>query len=119
MRFPTDLTFKVVAVTPEGRAFDIRDSIPQVRCRTDFAQPELMQAGDAYKMCNGPFLPSNDFEPGHCTPVEVASSNFSGVERNLISGGNNAQEVSGRIARNTERHRPDRPSRVMLPVIAL
>ena len=70
-------------------------------------------------MRNGPFIPRTDIEPGHCVPVDVASSNFSGVERNPISRGNNAPEVSGRIVRNTEQHPPDRPSRVVLPVIEL
>jgi hypothetical protein len=42
--------------------------------------------------------------------VEIASSNFPGFERNLNTGGNNAEEVNVRIARNTVHYSTEHPS---------
>jgi putative CocE/NonD family hydrolase len=106
----TDLTVKVVDVAPEGPAFNIGESIQRVRWRNGFAKPELMKTGEVYPVRIGPFFLSNRFEPGHRVRVEIASSNFPGFERNLNTGGNNAEEVNVRIARNTVHYSTEHPS---------
>jgi len=49
--------------------------------------------------------------------VEVSSSNFPRWSRNLNTGGNNFDETSWVVARNTVHHSTEYPSQILLPIV--
>jgi uncharacterized protein len=113
----TDLTVKLIDVAPDGKAYNLDESIQRVRWRDGFDKPELMEPGKVYKVDVGPLVTSNAFLPGHRIRIEVSSSNFPRFERNLNTGGNNYDEKDGVVAHNRIQHAPGYPSQIVLPVV--
>jgi uncharacterized protein len=114
----TDFTVKVLDVYPDGRAFNLDESIQRMRYREGYDKPlAWMESGKVFKVVLQPLTTSNFFAPGHRLRIEVSSSNFPRFDRNLNTGGPIGDETSGRIAQNTIYHDADHPSHVLLPVI--
>lgn len=59
---------------------------------------------------------SNYFAPGHSLRIEVSSSNFPRVDRNLNTGGNNYDEAVGRIAHTAIHHSTQYSSKIVISV---
>ena len=116
-RKDTDLTVKLLDVYPNGRAYNLDESIERVRWREGWDKPVFMEAGKVYRVDIGPLQTSNAFLPGHRVRVEVSSSNFPRFDRNLNTGGNNYDEKDPVIAHNVIHHGARYPSVVMLPVV--
>ena len=116
-RKDTDLTIKLVDVYPDGRAYNLDESIERVRWREGWDKPVFMEPGKVYKVDIGPLQTSNAFLPGHRVRVEVSSSNFPRFDRNLNTGGNNYDEKDPLVAHNVIHHGPRYPSVVILPVV--
>ncbi len=116
-RKDTDLTVKLVDVTPDGKAFNLDESIQRVRWREGWEKPAFMEPGHVYKVEVGPLVTSNAFLPGHRIRVEVSSSNFPRFDRNLNTGANNYDEKDPLVAHNVIHTGPTYPSAVMLPVV--
>ena len=115
----TDLAAKLVDVGPDGRAFNIADSIQRVRWREGYERPVFMKPTGRYHVRIGPFFTSNHFAVGHRIRVDITSSNFPRFDRNLNTGGNNFDEKEGSIAHNSVHHSAAYPARVLLPVVEL
>jgi putative CocE/NonD family hydrolase len=135
----TDFTAMLVDVHPDGRAIALTDGVCRARFRNAAAtwkpedlrqgaapyealydpgfQPELMTPGTPYEFKIDMWSTSNLFRKGHRIRVEVSSSNFPRVDRNLNTGGRVGFETEIRIADQTVFHDAERPSRVTLPVI--
>jgi putative CocE/NonD family hydrolase len=113
----TDFTAKLVDVYPDGRAFNVQEGILRMRYREGFDRRVWMQPGQAYEIEIDLEVTSNYFAPGHRIRLEVSSSNFPRFDRNLNTGGNNWDETTWRIARNTVHHSARYPSHLLLPVI--
>jgi putative CocE/NonD family hydrolase len=113
----TDLTAKLVDVYPDGKAFNVAESIQRVRWREGYEKQKFMKKGEVYEVEIGPLITSNLFKIGHQIRLEVSSSNFPRFERNLNTGGNNYDETEWLIATNRIHHGPDHPSRIILNVI--
>jgi putative CocE/NonD family hydrolase len=113
----TDLTIKLIDVYPDGKAYNLDESIQRVRWRNGWEKPVFMQPGVVYKVDVGPLVTSNAFRPGHRIRIEVSSSNFPHFERNLNTGGNNFDEKQGVLAHNVIYHSPTYPSMVVLPLL--
>jgi uncharacterized protein len=113
----TDLTVKLLDVNPEGKAYNLDESIQRVRWREGWQKPVFMKPGEIYKVEVGPLVTSNAFLPGHRIRLEVSSSNFPRFERNLNTGGNNFDEEKGQTARNVIHHSLEYPSQIVLPVL--
>jgi hypothetical protein len=114
----TDLTVKLLDVYPDGKAYNLDESIQRVRWRDGWEKPVFMERGRVYKVDVGPLVTSNAFLPGHHIRIEVSSSNFPRFERNLNTGGNNFDEEDAVVAHNTIHHAPAYPSVVVLPVLS-
>lgn len=114
----TDLSVKLLDVHPDGRAYNLDESIQRVRWREGQERAVFMEAGEVYEVNVGPLVTSNAFEKGHRIRIEVSSSNFPRFERNLNTGGNNFDESEGFVATNRIHHSPAHPSRIVLPVVA-
>ena len=113
----TDFTVKVLDVDPDGRAFNLDESIQRMRYRDGYDKPVAwMEKGKIYKVTLQPLNTSNHFRAGHRLRIEVSSSNFPRFDRNLNTGGNNYDEAKGVIARNTLHHSAQYPSSITVTV---
>jgi putative CocE/NonD family hydrolase len=114
----TDFTVKVLDVYPDGRAFNLDESIQRMRYRDGYDKPlAWMSRGQVYAVTLQPLNTSNYFAPGHRLRIEVSSSNFPRFDRNLNTGGNNYDETTGVVARNTVHHSRQYPSAVTVTVV--
>lgn len=114
----TDFTVKVLDVYPDGRAYNLDESIQRMRYRDGYeGAPVWMETGRVYKVTLQPLTTSNFFAPGHRLRIEVSSSNFPRFDRNLNTGGNNYDESSGVVARNAVHHSKVYPSHVTVTVV--
>jgi putative CocE/NonD family hydrolase len=113
----TDLTIKLIDVYPDGRAYNLDETIQRVRYRDGYDKPVMMEKGSVYRVDLTPMSTSNYFAAGHRIRIEVSSSNFPRFERNLNTGGNNYDESQGVVATNTIHHSAKYPSQVRLPVV--
>jgi putative CocE/NonD family hydrolase len=114
----TDFTVKVLDVDPEGRAFNLDESIQRMRYRSGYDKAlTWMEKGEIYKVTLQPLNTSNYFKPGHRLRIEVSSSNFPRFDRNLNTGGNNYDEAKGVVARNTLHHARGYASNVVVTVV--
>jgi putative CocE/NonD family hydrolase len=114
----TDFTVKILDVYPDGRAFNLDESIQRMRYRDGYDKPLVwMESGQVYKATLQPLTTSNYFAPGHRLRIEVSSSNFPRFDRNLNTGGHNYDETQGVVARNAVHHSKQYPSAVTVAVV--
>ncbi len=114
----TDFTVKVIDVYPDGRAYNLDESIQRMRYRNGYDQPlAWMESGQVYEVTLQPLTTSNYFAAGHRLRIEVSSSNFPRFDRNLNTGGNNYDEAEGVVAHNVVHHSREHPSKVTLSVV--
>lgn len=114
----TDFTVKLLDVYPDGRAFNLDETIQRVRYREGYDKPETrMEAGKVYPVTFQPMVTSNWFAPGHRLRIEVSSSNFPRFDRNLNTGGRNYDEATGVVARNSVHHSRQYPSSITITVV--
>ncbi|HEV8597957.1 MAG TPA: CocE/NonD family hydrolase [Gemmatimonadales bacterium] len=114
----TDFTVKLLDVYPDGRAFNLDETIQRVRYREGYDKPPVfMEKGKVYKVTLSPLTTSNYFEAGHRIRIEVSSSNFPRFDRNLNTGGKNYDEKEGVVAHNLVHHSRQYPSAVTVTVV--
>ena len=113
----TDITVKLIDVHPDGRAFNIDETIQRVRYREGYDKEVFMEKGKAYKVNMTPMSTSNYFKKGHQIRIEISSSNFPRFARNLNTGGNNYDETKSVIANNKIYHSKKHPSSITLPIV--
>jgi len=115
----TDFTVKVIDVYPDGRAYNLDESIQRMRYRDGYDKPPVwMEKGKVYKVTLQPLNTSNYFQAGHRLRIEVSSSNFPRFDRNLNTGGNNYDEVKGVVANNAVHHSKQYPSQIIVTVVS-
>jgi predicted acyl esterase len=113
----TDFTVKLVDVYPDGKAYNLDETIQRARYREGYDKQVFMEEGSVYRLEVSPMSTSNYFATGHRIRIEVSSSNFPRFTRNLNTGGNNYDETEGVVARNTVHHSREYPSQIRLPVV--
>jgi hypothetical protein len=113
----TDFTVKLVDVYPDGRAYNLDETILRARYREGFDRQVWMEDGKVYELTMSPMSTANFFEAGHRVRIEVSSSNFPRFTRNLNTGGANYDETEGVVAHNVVHHTAEHPSRVRLPIV--
>ncbi len=113
----TDFTLKILDVYPDGRAYNLDETIQRVRYREGYETEVFMEEGEVYKLEMTPLSTSNYFKKGHQIRIEVSSSNFPRFERNLNTGGNNYDESEGVTAHNQIHHSSKYPSQIRLPIV--
>ena len=106
----TDFTVKVLDVYPDGRAYNLDESIQRMRYRDGYDKKVWMEKDKVYKVTLAAADTSNYFAAGHRLRIEVSSSNFPRFDRNLNTGGNNFDEAKGVVARNVVHHSKQYPS---------
>lgn len=114
----TDFTVKLLDVYPDGRAYNLDETIQRMRYRDGYDRPAVWMEKDAvYRVTLQPMTTSNYFAAGHRIRIEVSSSNFPRFDRNLNTGGRNYDEVRGVVAHNAVHHSRRYPSAVTLSVV--
>jgi len=114
----TDFTVKVIDVYPDGRAYNLDESIQRMRYRNGYDKALVwMEPGKVYRVTLQPLTTSNYFAAGHRLRIEVTSSNFPRFDRNMNTGGRNYDEVTGVVAHNVVHHSAQYPSQVRITVV--
>ncbi len=112
----TDITIKLLDVYPDGKAYNLDETIQRLRYREGYDKELMMEKGKVYKVDLTPMVTSNYFAAGHKIRIEISSSNFPRFERNLNTGGNNFDEATGIVVENRIHHSSRYPSVIRLPV---
>ena len=121
----TDFTAKLIDVHPpsadypKGYAMILTDGILRLRYAEDPAQPRLRQPGEIVRIRITLFPTANLFLPGHRIRLDISSSNFPKFDVNPNTGEPDGMARRRRIAVNTVFVDAGRPSRVVLPLLAL
>lgn len=113
----TDFTVKLLDVYPDGKAYNLDETILRARYRDGFDKEVWMDNGKVYKLTLSPMATSNFFAPGHRIRVEISSSNFPRFDRNMNTGGNNYSETKSVVAHNQVFHSGQYPSQIRLPLV--
>jgi len=114
----TDFTIKIIDVYPDGKAYNLDETIQRARYRDGYDKEVFMDKGKVYKVSLSPMSTSNYFKKGHRIRIEVSSSNFPRFARNLNTGGNNFDEKIGVIATNNIHYSERYPSQIRIPVVS-
>ncbi len=112
----TDFTIKLIDVYPDGRAYNLDETIQRVRYREGYDKEVFMKNGEVYKVDLTPMATSNFFKKGHRMRIEISSSNFPRFARNLNTGGRNYDEKEAVVAHNKIHHSSKYPSQIKLPI---
>ncbi|MBC7896478.1 MAG: CocE/NonD family hydrolase, partial [Cytophagaceae bacterium] len=113
----TDFTVKLIDVDPQGRAWNLDETIQRVRYREGYDKEVFMEKGKVYPVKLGPLTTSNWFAAGHRLRIEVSSSNFPRFDRNMNTGGKNYDETRGVTATNVVHHSKQYPTELKLTVV--
>jgi hypothetical protein len=113
----TDFTVKLIDVYPDGRAYNLDETIQRARYREGYDKKVWMEKDKVYKIVLGPLNTSNYFDAGHRIRIEVSSSNFPRFDRNLNTGGNNYDETESVVAHSAVHHSKLYPSTLKLTVV--
>ncbi len=113
----TDFTVKLLDVYPDGRAYNLDETIQRARYREGYERQVFMEAGNIYEVPVSAMSTSNYFAAGHRIRIEVSSSNFPRFERNLNTGGHNYDETAAVVAHSAVHHSRKSPSKIRLHVV--
>jgi len=113
----TDFMVKLVDVFPDGKAINLADDAFRMRYREGFDRSVRMTADGTYRITLSNMVTAVKFGRGHRIRLEVASANFPSMERNLNTGGNNYDETTWVVARNTVHFGGEQASQILLPVV--
>jgi len=113
----TDVTIKLIDVYPDGKAYNLDETIQRLRYREGYDKEVFMEKNKVYKVDLTPMVTSNYFAAGHKIRIEISSSNFPRFDRNLNTGGNNYDESKGVVVENKIHHSKLYPSVIKLPFI--
>ncbi len=113
----TDVTIKLIDVYPDGKAYNLDETIQRVRYREGYEKEVWMESGKVYEVKMTPMSTSNYFAKGHKIRIEISSSNFPRFDRNMNTGGNTYDETEGKVATNSIHHGGKSLSRIVLPMI--
>ena len=115
----TDITVKLLDVSPDGKALNISEEIARARYRRSHSATEMLESGRIYAIDVELFPTSNFFEVGHRIRVEVSSSDFPNFGRNLDTGRNNETSTEMRVAHTRVHHSTGSRSSITLPVVPI
>ena len=115
----TDFTIKLIDVYPDGRAYNLDETIQRVRYREGYDKEVFMEPDKVYKVKLTPMSTSNYFKKGHRIRIEISSSNFPRFARNLNTGGDNYNEKEGVVAHNKVHHSKKYASQISLPMVKM
>ena len=102
-----------------GRALEVCYGVVRVRHRNSLDAEELLSPGEVVELRIQLGPTACRFEPGHRIRLEITSSDFPNHDRNHNTGKNDLADTELAVAANTVHHSDGRPSRLVLPVLAI
>lgn len=100
----TDLVARLVDVAPDGKTLNIQEGALRLRYRNGFAQPTLLVPGQKVSVEIAIRPTAYRLPKGHRLRLQITSSGFPRLERNLNTGGNNFDETVAIVAINRVWH---------------
>lgn len=113
----TDFVAKLVDVYPDGAAYNIAEGVIRARYRNGLLSPAPVVPGEVNAYVIDMANVSNVFRKGHRLRLDVASSNFPRIDRNMNTGNPFGEDAEGVPAVQTVYHDAIYPSHLLLPVI--
>lgn len=113
----TDFMAKLIDVFPDGRAIAITDGAIRARHRDGTDGEEFLEPGQVVQLSLALGHTAWRFERGHRIRVDVTSSNFPHLDRNMNTGGPVGRDVRSVVAHQVIWHDAGRPSRLSLSVL--
>ena len=113
----TDFTAKLIDVYPDGSAYNIAEGCIRARCRKSVLRPEPVNPGEVYEYMIDLAVTSIVFGRGHRIRIDVSSSNFPRIDRNMNTGNPFGEDAGGIPAVQTIYHQSDYASYIDMPVI--
>ena len=113
----TDFVARLVHVWPDGRATNIQEGALRARYRNGIDRPSLLEPGQRVELTIDMRSIAYFVPKGHRLRLQVTSSSFPRLERNLNTGGRNYDESTSVIAVNRVYHDDKARSYVTLPVL--
>jgi uncharacterized protein len=114
----TDLVAKLCVVWPDGTSINLADGALRARYRAGYDSPSLLEPGEVYEVEIGLGPTAYRFEPGMQFRLQVTSSAFPHLERNMNTGNAPGADAIGVVAHTQVMHDPAHASYVVLPVQA-
>ena len=114
----TDFFVRLCDVYPDGRSFNLCEGVLRARFRHGLDREQLLTPGDVQPLDIDCWSTSVIFNRGHRLRVHVSSSSAPGFDPNPNTGEPLRASDRARPARNTIHLGPDRPSHVLLPLVA-
>jgi uncharacterized protein len=96
----TDFIARLIDVAPSGKTLNIQEGALRLRYRDGYTQPTVLRAGERYVVTIPMRATAYQIKAGHRLRLQVTSSNFPRLERNLNTGGHTALENKGVVAIN-------------------
>ena len=113
----TDYMAKLIVVRADGMAFNLVDGVIRARFREGFEAEKLIEPGQVYQYSIDMWATSYLLQPGDRLRVDITSSNYPRLARNLNTGAPFAMTSEMRVARQTLHLSSEHPSHIVLPVI--
>ncbi len=113
----TDFMAKLIVVKSNGMAINLVDGVIRARYREGFEEEKLIEPDTVYKYTIDMWATSYMLEPGDRLRVDITSSNYPRLARNLNTGAPFAKTAEMKVARQIIHMSERYPSRVILPVI--
>lgn len=113
----TDFMAKLVDVHPNGAAYNVAEGFIRARYRKSVIRPELVEPGEVNEYLIDMAATSIVFRRGHRIRIEITSSNFPRVDRNMNTGNLFGQDSTGVPATQTIYHQSHYASYIDLPII--
>ena len=113
----TDFMAKLIVVKRDGMAFNLVDGVIRARYREGFEKEKLIEPGKTYKYTIDLWATSYLLSPGDRLRLDVTSSNYPRLARNLNTGAPFAQTSEIKVANQTIHLSEEYPSKLILPFI--
>lgn len=112
----TDFVAKLVDVHPDGAAYNVAEGVVRARYRDGLFAPSAVTPGEVYEYEIDLESTSNVFRAGHRMRLDVTSSNFPVLDRNMNTGSRFGEDREGIVATQTVCHDDMHPSALELHV---
>jgi len=113
----TDFMAKLSVIKADNRVMNLVDGVLRTRFREGYEREVLLTPGEPVRLELDLWATSYRLAPGERLRLDITSSNFPRLARNLNTGEPFGEGVASRVAKQTLFLDAARPSHVVLPVI--
>jgi putative CocE/NonD family hydrolase len=112
----TDFVAKLCVVWPDGTSINLADGMTRSRYRNGYHSPALLEPGEVHEVGVGLGPTAYRLEPGMSLRLQVTSSAFPHLDRNMNTGNPIGDDAEGIVAHTDVLHEPGRASYVVIPI---